>query len=264
MKQRWLHYFALGLASYVVFLVVLLPAGWVSWGIARLSDGMVLLDDGRGTIWHGRGQLFVLDGKGQAHDLGRTEWRINTLQLLLLRGQALLQASGPQSDVFATLRLTPWGLSLRDTRLSASAELASAFYAPASLFAPQGLLRVRTNRLVFDRSGLNGNAEIYWDKAGSALSSVQPLGDYRLDLSANGKDATLRLTTVEGALDFSGQGRWQVLGDGQLQLTGVAQAKRQLADLQPLLALMGRDLGGGRTAFNVRSELVLRLRWPLL
>lgn len=264
MKRRWLRYFAVGLLSYAVFLVVLLPAGWVSWGIARLSNGMVLLDDGRGTIWHGSGQLFVSDGKGDAQDLGRAEWRIKPLYVLLLRGQALLHASGPHSDIFATLRVTPWGLSLNETRLSASAQLASAFYAPASLFAPQGLLRLRTNRLAFDRSGLHGTAEIYWDNAGSTLSNVQPLGNYRLDLSGNGKDATLQLSTVEGALDLSGQGRWQLFGDGQLQLAGVAQAKQQLAELQPLLRLMGRDLGGGRTAFSVRTRLVLALRWPLL
>ncbi len=264
MKRRWLRYLALGLLSYAVFLVVLLPGGWLSWGVARLSDNRVLLDDGQGTIWHGSGHLFVRDVKGAAQDLGRAEWRFDMLQLLLLRGQVRLRTSGPQSDIFVTLRVTPWGLSLNDTRLSASAGLASAFYAPASLFAPQGLLRLRTNRLVFGRSGLQGNAEIYWDKAGSALSSVQPLGSYRLDLSGNGKEATLQLATVDGALDLSGQGRWQLIGDGQLQLTGTAQAKQQLAELQPLLRLMGRDLGAGRTAFTIRTRLVLGLQWPLL
>jgi general secretion pathway protein N len=264
MKRRWLRYLAFGLLTYAVFLVVLLPAGWLGWGVARLSDNRVLLDDGRGTIWHGSGRLYVRDAKGAAQDIGGTVWGIDTLQLLLLRGQVQLHVSGPQSDMFATLRVTPWGLSLNDTRLSTSAGLASAFYAPASLFAPQGLLRLRTDRLTFGRNGLKGNAEIYWDKAGSALSSVQPLGSYRLDLSGNGKEATLKLATVEGALDLSGQGRWQLIGDGQLQLSGIAQAKQQLAELQPLLRLMGRDLGGGRTAFTIRTRLELGLRWPLL
>jgi general secretion pathway protein N len=264
MKRRWFRYLALGLLSYAVFLVVLLPAGWLTWGVARLSDNRVFLDDGRGTIWHGSGHLFVRDLKGAAQDLGRAEWRLDTLQLLLLRGQVRLHASGPQSDMFATLRATPWGLSLNETRLSASAELASTFYPDASGFAPQGLLRVRTNRLAFGRDGLQGNAELYWDQAGSALSSVQPLGNYRLNVSGKGKEATLQLATVDGALDLSGQGRWQVIGDGVLQLTAIAQAKQQAADLQPLLRLMGRDLGGGRTAFTLRTRLVLGWRWPLL
>ena len=264
MKRRWLRYLALGLVAYTVFLVVLLPAGWLSWGVARLSDNRALLDDGQGTIWHGSGHLFVRDAKGTAQDLGRAEWRIDTLQLLLLRGQLQLHTNGPQSDVFATLRVTPWGLSLNDTRISTSADLASAFYAPASLFAPQGLLRLRTNQLAFGRAGLKGNAEVYWDKAGSRLSSVQPLGNYRLDLSGNGKDATLQLATVDGPLDLSGQGRWQVVGDGQLQVTGIAQAKQQLTELQPLLRLMGRDLGAGRTAFTVRTRVALGWQWPLL
>ncbi len=264
MKRRWLRYLALGLLSYAVFLVVLLPAGWLSWGVARLSDNRVFLDEGRGTIWHGSGHLFVRDVKNAAQDLGRAEWRLDTLQLLLLRGQVRLQMSGPQSDMFATLRVTPWGLSLNDTRLSASAELASTFYASASLFAPQGLLRVRTNRLAFGRGGLRGDAELYWDQAGSALSTVHPFGNYRLSVSGNGKEATLKLATVDGALGLSGQGRWQIMGDGLLQLTGIAQPKQQAAELQPLLRLMGRDLGGGRTAFTLRTRVVLGLQWPLL
>lgn len=264
MKRRWFRYLALGLLSYAVFLVVLLPAGWVSWGIARVSDNRVVLDDGRGTIWHGNGHLFVRDVKGAARDLGRAEWRLDTLQLLLLRGQVRLHTSGPQSDMFATLRVTPWGLSLNNTRLSASLQLASGFYAPAALFAPQGLLRVRTNRLEFGRRGLQGDAELYWDQAGSALSSVQPLGNYRLGVSGSGKEATLQLATLDGVLNLSGQGRWQVIGDGLLQLTGIAEAKQQAAELQPLLRLMGRDLGGGRTAFTLRTRLALGWQWPLL
>ena len=264
MKRRWLRYLALGLLSYAVFLVVLLPAGWLSWGIARLSDNRVFLDDEHGTIWRGSGHLFVRIAKGAAQDLGLTEWRLDTLQLLLLRAQVQLRTNGPQSDMFATLRATPWGLSLNDTRLSASAELASSFYGPASLFAPQGLLRMRTDRLAFGRGGLQGDAELYWDQAGSALSSVQPLGNYRLNVAAKGKEAALQLVTVDGPLDLSGQGRWQVIGDGRLQLTGIAQAKQQVSELQPLLRVMGRDVGGGRTAFTVRTRLVLDLRWPLL
>lgn len=264
MKRRRLRYLTLGLLTYIVFLVVLLPAGWLGWGVARLSDSRVFIDNGRGTIWHGSGHLFVRDTKGTVQDFGRAEWDIDTLQLLLLRGQVRLRTSGPQSDIFATLRLTPWGLSLNDTRLSTSAALASTLYAAAGIFAPQGLLRVRTDRLAFGRDGLKGKAEIYWDKAGSALSSVQPLGNYRLDLSANGKDAKLQLATVDGALDLSGQGRWQVIGNGQLQLTGIAQAKQQSAELQPLLQLMGRDVGGGRRAFAIRTRLALGLHWPLL
>ena len=264
MKRRWFRYLALGLLSYAIFLVVLLPAGWLGWGVARLSHNRVLLDDGQGTVWHGSGHLLVRDVKGAAQDLGRTEWRLDILQLLLLRGQMRLQTSGPESDIYATFRVTPWGLSLNDTRVSASAGLASTFYAPASVLAPQGLLRLRTNQLVFGRSGLQGNTEIYWDKAGSALSSVQPLGNYRLDLAGKGKEVTMQLATVEGALDLTGQGRWQMIGDGQLQITGIAQAKQRSTELQPLLTLVGRDVGGGRTAFTMRTHLALDWQWPLL
>jgi hypothetical protein len=34
-------------------------------------------------------------------------------------------------------------------------------------------------------------------RAGSSLSNVQPLGDYRLDITGAGKAANLKLTTLQ-------------------------------------------------------------------
>ncbi len=259
MKKRYL---ALGVLAYAVFLLATVPASWLAWSVHRLSDGKVLLDQGKGTVWAGSGRLYVTDAKGSAHELGRAQWSVSAARLLLARVHTQVRWSGEQSDVFANITLSPWRLSLKETRLAASAQLAKLLYPPAGLFAPQGQLRLRTDALTFNGAGLRGNAEVYWDRAGSGLSSVRPLGDYRVDITGQGKEAMLKLTTTKGPLELSGQGRWQILGNGQLQLTGTARATEKAGELQALLRLMGRDLGGGRTAFNVRTPL--RVSWPLL
>jgi general secretion pathway protein N len=259
MKKRYL---VLGVLAYVAFLLATVPATWFAWSLHQLSHGKVLLDQGEGTIWAGSGRLYLIDAKGSAHELGRAQWSVSAARLLLARVHTRVRWSGEQSDVFANIAISPWRLSVKETRLSASSQLASLLYPPARLFSPQGQLRLRTDALVFSRTGLQGRAEVYWDQAGSGLSPVRPLGDYRMDLTAQGKEATLKLTTVKGPLELTGQGRWQILGDGQLQLTGMARATERAGELQALLRLMGRNLSGGRTAFNVRTPL--RIKWPLL
>ncbi len=259
MKKRYL---VLGVLAYVVFLLATVPADWLAWSLHHLSRGKALLDQGEGTVWAGSGRLYVTDSKGGAHELGRAQWHVSAARLLLVQAHTRVRWNGEQSDVFTNITLTPWRLSLSETRLSASVQLASLLYAPARLFAPQGQLRLRTDALAFGRGGLTGTAEVYWDQAGSGLSAVRPLGDYRVDIAARGKEATLKLTTAKGPLELAGQGRWQILGDGYLQLTGTARATARAPELQALLRVMGRDLGGGRTAFSIRAPL--RLRWPLL
>lgn len=259
MKKRYL---VLGVLAYLAFLLAMVPANWFAWSLHHLSRGKVLLDQNEGSVWVGSGRLYVTDIKGNAHELGRAEWRVSAARLLLAQVHTRVRWSGEQSDVFANITLTPWRLSVRDTRLSASGQMASLLYPPATLFAPQGQLRLRTDALALGRAGIKGSAEVYWDQASSGLSPVRPLGDYRVDIAARGKEATLKLTTTKGPLELTGQGRWQILGDGQLQLTGTARATARTAELQPLLRVMGRDLGGGRTAFSMRARA--RIRWPLL
>ncbi len=259
MKKRYLFF---GVLAYVAFLLATLPASWLAWGLQHLSQGKVLLDQTAGSAWVGAGRLYVSDNKGSDHELGRAHWRLSAARLLLLQVHTQVRLSGQQSDLFANVTLTPWRLSLSETRMSASAQLATLFYPPASLFAPQGQLRLRTDSLALGRAGLQGAAELYWDQAGSDLSALRPLGDYRVDIDARGKEATLKLTTAKGPLDLTGQGRWQVLGSGQLQLSGTARATARADELQALLRLMGRDVGGGRRAFSIRTPL--KIRWPLL
>ncbi|MDX1487945.1 MAG: type II secretion system protein N, partial [Acidiferrobacterales bacterium] len=166
MKKRYL---ALGVLAYLAFLLATVPASWLAWSLHHLSRGKMLLDRSEGSVWVGSGRVYLTDPKGGAHELGHTQWRVSAVRLLLAQMHTQVRWSGEQSDAFASVTLTPWRLSLRETRLSASAQLAGLLYPPASLFAPQGQLRLRTDALALGRAGLKGGAELYWDHAGSGL-----------------------------------------------------------------------------------------------
>jgi general secretion pathway protein N len=110
-------------------------------------------------------------------------------------------------------------------------------------------------QLAFDTPGMSlefstrsvrstGSATLQVRDAASRLSTVRPMGSYQLTwMSAGdgGRDATLSLTTREGALLLQGQGQWVA---GRLRFEGDAQASpgREEA-LANLLNILGRRQG---------------------
>lgn len=259
MKKRWLGYVLLGLLAYLIFLVATVPASWLAWGLSRSTRGTVAIVHGQGSLWHGTGRLIVYFPRATPQDLGQTEWRINPLWLPAGRLQVYINAVGLESQISATVGVTPSRVVIQDPRISASAHFASQFYAPLNLFSPKGGLRFDAEELTLDRAGLHGNAQIFWDGASSGLSSVQPLGDYRVDVHSNGESVVLKLSTLRGALELSGQGQWQILKSGEIQLSGVATPKTRTEELEPLLKLLGRNQGGGRRSFRLKTRLSLPL-----
>lgn len=257
MKRRAIiGYFALGLAAFLSFLAASAPAGWLAWGVARLSNGALHVTETRGTIWQGGGRLVLVLPPGSAMSLGDVSWRLQPSSLMRGRAALALTATGPESALEGVVALGRGKLMLQGLRASCPAALVGRLH-PTLAFGAKGRLRLETPMLTLTVTGLEGKAELRWEQAGSEFSSVRPLGGYRLELAGRGKDATLALQTLEGPLELSGQGRWDVLGSGDLQLSGLARARERREELQPLLRLMGRDLGSGRSAF------VLRLRVPL-
>ena len=143
---------------------------------------------------------------------------------------------------------------LKDTDIAVPASFIAQIYAPLSLISPQGKVRISTSELMVAPEKMQGNAVLEWQNAVSSLSSVQPLGDYRLGITGAGKTANLVLTTVRGDLEFTGQGQWQPQ-TGQVQINGSALPRARVSELESLLNLIGADQGGGKRALAVNARL---------
>lgn len=256
MKSRWLSYLASGLVLYVVFLVATVPAKWVAWGIARMSNGVINLSQPSGGLWHGKGELVVLYPQATALRLGQTEWRVNPLWLFAGRLRLAIRMAGP-TKLDGTVQLARRAILLQDTTAAFPADLAGSFYSPAALFSPKGQIRVNTAALEITDSGLSGDADIIWQGAGSKLSSVQPLGDYRLRVQGQGESASIALNTLRGDLVLTGRGEWAIKKAGNIQFVGNAKPRARRMELEPILRLLGKDQGGGQ------RPLVLKARLPL-
>ena len=100
---------------------------------------------------------------------------------------------------------------------------------------------------------MEGAAIVDWQQASSALSSIAPLGDYRLALNGAGNNIHIGLSTTTGILVLEGDGNW--LGGRGLEFHGKAQASAgNYENLTELLHHLGPEISPGMHAFNLKPQ----------
>jgi general secretion pathway protein N len=140
-----------------------------------------------------------------------------------------------------------WGgarLTLADGQSIWPAALLTGLGTPWNTIQPQGELAASTQGLQIEwtagRIRLQGSAEVTVRNLSSRLSTLQPLGSYRLGLRG-GDAVALELATLEGGLRLSGSGQW---AGARLRFSGEASAAPGLeAQLGNLLNLLGHRRG---------------------
>jgi general secretion pathway protein N len=96
--------------------------------------------------------------------------------------------------------------------------------------------------LTYAEDALQGNATARWREAGSAMSSVHPLGDYQIDINASRDKISATLSTQGGALLLGGQGDWS--RPQGFHFYGTARATNQ-TELNELLHHLGPESSPG-------------------
>jgi len=233
------------LLGLLLTLLLQAPARWLAAAVQRASGQTVQLADPQGTLWDGSARLLLAGGAGsrsQAALPGRVQWTLRP-------GWGGLQArlrtdcctpAGPLA-----MRLSPrWGgarVQMADGQSLWPAALLAGLGTPMNTIEPQGELALSTQGLSVEwlagRLALQGHAELTARHMSSRLSTVQPLGSYRIALAGGGAP-TLEVSTLEGALQLSGSGQW--VGQ-RLHFSGQAWAASGMqAPLSNLLGLLGR------------------------
>jgi general secretion pathway protein N len=116
--------------------------------------------------------------------------------------------------------------------------------APWNTVQPEGVMQLQTTQLVWHQRGgttrLNGQAELQLRQLATRLSTLKPLGNYRVRV-LGGDTIALTLDTLEGSLQLQGTGQWQ---QGRLQFIGEATAAPDAQDaLSNLLNVLGQRQG---------------------
>jgi general secretion pathway protein N len=238
----------------LIALVWFAPASWLAAGLAWASNGQVQIVNTRGSVWRGQGDLLLTGGEGSRTESALPQglrWRLNPTWAENQPAMALALETPCCAKQPMRLTLLP-GLNGGTLRVAPFASqwpavLLAGLGTPWNTLRPEGQLVLQSQGLsvqvVDDGLRLKGALQVDALDMTSRLSTLRPLGSYRVKLNATpqGDSATLQLQTLNGGLQLSGNGQWQ---DAHFEFQGVAQAApgRETA-LENLLNIIGRRDG---------------------
>ncbi len=223
------------------------PALWFTGPLQQSLGGRVVLEDARGSLWNGSARLLLSGGAGSRDAAalpGRLVWSVRPSSQGLT---VALQADCCMQQAWHLSVQPRWGgarLVLSDSLSQWPAQWLTGLGTPWNTVQPQGQITLATQNLVVEwaagRLLLAGRAQIDAAKISSRLSTIKPMGSYRITL-LGGATPSLALETLEGSLQLSGNGQWV---GSRLRFEGLASAAPdRLEALSNLLNIIGRRDG---------------------
>lgn len=194
-------YPVIALLLIVTSALLVLPARWLLRVIP--AESPVSIVDARGSIWHGEAQL-ALGFPGQRSSLANPvqwRWSWQAGPRLILEHPWLNQAM--------PLRFGLGRVSFPARQLELPAVVLTQLGAPFNTLQPSGQVQLSWPALTLgERLPAGTLATLHWRQAGTELSFLKPLGDYRATLSTQADALQLDVSTLQGVLVVEGSGRW--------------------------------------------------------
>ncbi len=223
------------------------PALWFTEPLQQSLGGRVVFEDARGTLWNGSARLLLAGGAGSRDAAalpGRLLWSVRPstqgLSVDLLADCCMQQAW----HLSVQPRWAGARLVLADSLSQWPAQWLTGLGTPWNTVQAEGQLTLATQGLVVEwaagRLLLAGRAQLDAAKISSRLSTLKPMGSYRITV-LGGPTPSLALETLEGSLQLSGSGQWV---GSRLRFQGSASAAPdRLEALSNLLNIIGRRDG---------------------
>jgi general secretion pathway protein N len=237
-----------GAASGVLCALLLFaPARWLTGAIENAAQGRVQLREPRGTVWNGSAQLLLSGGAG-SNDAAALPTRLDWKLRPGWRGLSAELKTACCTDRAVVLHVSPrWGgvrLMAADSQTRWPALVLAGLGTPWNTLQLEGDLILATRGLsvewVQGRLSIDGQADLTAQRLSSRLSTLKPMGSYRITL-LGGETPALQLDTLEGSLNLSGAGQWV---GSRLRFSGAATAAPGREDaLSNLLNIIGRRSG---------------------
>ena len=243
----WGWAFAGTQAGLLAALLLFAPAAWLATALSEATGGRLLLNDARGTVWDGSAQLLLTGGAGSSDAAAlpsRVDWRLRPAWGGLSARIASACCTPQPLALQARLRWGGAGITVADAQSQWPAALLAGLGTPWNTLQVDGDLQLATQGLSVEwiegRLAVAGRAELQALRLSSRLSTLRPMGSYRITLSG-GATPTLQLSTLEGSLQLSGGGQWV---GSRLRFSGEAgAAPEREAALANLLNIIGRRSG---------------------
>ena len=236
----------LGLLILIFALIVNAPAAFLASVLSKISDQHFSLANTQGSIWSGNAELVVLNEQ-QHMSLGHLAWNIQAIQLL---HQTLFVTIFWKDKAPAQLALTRHGFKITHLDLDLPASAIAYLEPHLNAATLDGKIYVHCDQLSIESELIEGAADIQWQQASSGLSSINPLGNYLLQLKGQQSELLMHLSTLDGVLKLQGEGHFSA--QAGLVFKGIASAEKQQEAMLPLLHAIGNEqvFGSGLFQFN--------------
>ena len=251
-STRW-AWAGAGLGVMLAF-ITQAPAHWLTQAIEQASGHRVLLPDAQGTVWNGSAQWVLNEGPLNSvsttalptrltWQLGpRIDWTHARLALSATLASACCTPQPVRVDVSPVWR----GVHVQVSNHTSNwpANWLVGLGAPWNTVQPEGQMQLQTTQLQWTQQAgqerLQGQAELQMQQLSTRLSTLRPLGSYRVRLQG-GDHIALTLDTLEGSLQLTGSGQ---LLNGHVRFNGEATAAPDAeAALSNLLNILGQRQG---------------------
>ncbi len=250
-------------------LITQAPAHWLTQVIEQASDERMLLQDPQGTVWNGSAQWVLNEGRlniASSADLARpanttslptrVTWqlgpRVDLANMRLALSATIASACCTPQPVRVDVSPMWRGLRVQvsDHTSNWPASWLVGLGAPWNTIQPEGRMQLRTTQLQWTQQAgqqqnpsqgqLQGQAELQMQQLSTRLSTLRPLGSYRIRVQG-GDTMAITLDTVEGSLRLTGSGQ---LLNGRVRFNGEASAAPDAeAALSNLLNILGQRQG---------------------
>ncbi len=241
----------LGLASFLLFLLIQFPArtAW-QWAPQEIQN-QIRLQGLEGSIWSGHARQVWL----QRYDLGRVDWELSAPGLIM--GRLSLDFKIDASTIQAAGEISSSGaqaFTISDLKAVVDPVLLDTQLAPASL---QGTLGMDIRSAKFEAGkviAIEGVASL----GSGALEGPYPLplGDVSAVLTPDNNETQISIENTDSPLGMSGI--VLLSADGQYELQFEFQntdPSRQ--DIKDALSLLGRPDENGRHQIGFRGQVPL-------
>lgn len=250
MKKIGWRLYALFAMAFLFVLIATAPATVLSGIVENASKGQFVLANATGTIWHGSAAPAIRQHSGSLQVLERLNWDIEIMPMFTGKLVTRLHWDNNVRPEPMLVTVSYSRIELRNALLPLNASLLgelSPLLKPVQL---SGQMQINSRLFTFTRQGMSGIAVAEWTNAGSILSSVKPLGQYRIDLAGSGSRLEMTLSTTAGVLQLEGKGSFAP-GQG-LMFHGTARAASEKSSgLDELLNNFGPESAPGVHSLNL-------------
>lgn len=234
------HRVLLGLllgGAFIAGLLAFAPASLVGYALEHATHGRLALAETQGGLWQGSG-IAVLKSGPRYQVLGRYRWTLQPWRA------ALQVQNGDAAPMH--VRFAPFGghLDIDGLHLTLPASILEIAAPQLGPYQLQGMFDARADHVALGANGMDGMVTVDWADAASGLSSIRPLGAYRIVLQGSGQAVDAQLSTLSGKLVLNAKGRYDAANG--LQLGGTAQAAPEAAaELSEMLHHIGPEISPG-------------------